>query len=874
MTVGLTPAAGKARSTRRDSARGLRGAVSSAAQLLASLPQRSTGAAAAALVRAALPLTALALAGLMAAASPAAAQSSGVVGARDGGTFGAQPSGAFGANVLNARQLDPNQKMLVTADQLEYDYQRETVAAVGNVQIYYDGSTLEANRVVLDRKANLLRAEGNARLKDKDGRILSADTLELTQDFKQGFIESLRLDTPDKTHFAAARADRTDGNVTVFQNGVYTACEPCKDDPSKPPLWQIKAKKIIHNDDQKMIYYQEAWVEFFGFPIAYFPYMSSPDPTVKRKTGFLMPEFFASSQIGYGVAAPFFWNIAPDRDLTLTPGYTTQQGFLMQGEWRQRLANGSYTVSAAGIIQQNKDDFITTSNGVTEVLPGYRDQRGAVQTSGAFAINQFWTFGWDATVASDRTFLRDYNLIGDTVTTKTSTAYLTGQGDRSYFDVRALYFLGLAVTDDQDRQPVVGTLNYNKVFDKPLWGGEAGMKVNLTSLTRQEADFIGTNALDASVGAVGIPTGACTIANPNAKECLLRGAPGDYTRLSAELYWKKTVTDSIGQQWTPFVTARVDVASVSTDPLPLNYSYGPTFPGQNPLQSGSDDLIRGMPAVGLDYKYPFISAESWGTQTIEPRAQVIIRPNETGIGEFPNEDAQSLVFDDTNLFEVNKYSGYDRIEGGSRLNLGVTYTAAINGAGLFTAVVGQSYNLFGQNSFANGDMANTGLDSGLETSASDYIAKFGYSPTKNLEIVTRFRFDEDNLSMQRFELQGRAEVDRLNLSVTYGRYAPQPLLGYYDLREGVYTNASYKLTDNWAIRGAVRYDIAASEFDYTLVGLSYIDDCFTLALNYVSDYTLNGPSAAPVNKVMFRIGLRTLGEGGFSTSFGSGDSSQ
>lgn len=829
MTVGLSPAVARTAGTRRAAARRAGGFASALALLIA-------------------------LAGAGATADSAAAQSQ---------------TGAPGANILTARQIDPNQKMLVTADQMEYDFQRDTVSAVGNVQIYYDGSTLEARRVVLDRKANTLRAEGNARLRDKDGKILTADTLVLTQDFKQGFIDSLRLDTPDNTHFAATRADRMDGNVTVFQNGVYTACEPCKDDPSKPPLWQIKAKKIVHNEDEKMIYYQDAWVEFFGMPVAYFPFLSSPDPTVKRKTGFLMPEFFSSSQIGYGVAVPFFWNIAPDRDLTLTPAFVTQQGLLMQGEWRQRLINGSYAIRAAGIVQENKQEFITTSNGLPDFLPGYRDNRGAIESSGAFALNQFWTFGWDATIASDRTFLRDYNLIGDTVTTKTSSVYLTGQGDRSYFDLRGLYFLGLAVTDNQDTQPIVGTLNYGKVFDKALWGGEAGFKVNLTSLTRDQAAFFGTSELTSAVGSTGVPTGSCTLANPNARECLLRGAPGDYTRLSAEAYWKKTITDPLGQQWTPFVTARVDLASVNTGFLPASYQFGPTFAGQNPLQSGNDDLIRGMPAVGLDYKYPFISAESWGTQTIEPRAQFILRPNEADIGRFPNEDAQSLVFDDTNLFEVNKYSGYDRIEGGSRLNLGVTYTAAVNGAGLFTAVVGQSYNLFGRNSFAYGDMANTGLESGLETSASDYIAKFGYSPTKYLEFVTRFRFDEENFSMQRFELQARAEVDRLNLGVTYGRYEAQPLLGYYDRREGVYTNASYKLNDNWAVRGAIRYDVASSEVDYTLVGLSYIDDCFTLALNYISDYTLNGPSAPPVNRVMFRIGLRTLGEGGFSTSFGS-----
>lgn len=815
-----------------------------------------------------------ALMGLLMLCAPAAVASAAAqqtAAPQGSSTQAAPPPGAFGGNVLQNHKIDPNQKMLVTADQMEYDFQKETVAASGNVQIYYDGATLEANRVVLDRKANMLRAIGNVRLKDKDGKVVTADNLELTQDFKQGFIDSLRLDTPDKTHFAAVRADRTEGNVTVFQNGVYTACEPCRDDPSRPPLWQIKAKRIIHNQEERMIYYENATVEFFGFPVAYFPYLSSPDPTVKRKTGFLMPEFFSSSQIGYAVGTPFFWNIAPDRDLTLTPTVTTKQGVLMQGEWRQRLLNGSYSIRAAGIMQQDKDAFITTNTttGLPDYLPGYRDNRGAIETSGNFAINQFWSFGWEGTLVSDRTFLRDYNLAGDTVTTKTSSVYLTGQGDRSYFDLRGLYFLGMSVTDDQDRIPIVGTLNYSKVFENPLWGGESGVKVNLTSLTRDQADFLGTSSLWSSEGSTGVPTGSCTLANPNPEQCLLRGAPGDYTRLSAELYWKKTVTDSWGQMWTPFVTARVDVASVDVDPLPYSYMYGATLPGQNPLQSGSDDLIRAMPAIGLDYRYPFIAVETWGTQTIEPRAQIIIRPNETNIGAFPNEDAQSLVFDDTNLFEINKYSGYDRVEGGSRANVGVSYAANVNGFGTLSALVGQSYNLFGKNSFAYGDMANTGLESGLETGASDYIARLGYSPTRNLEFISRFRFDNDNMSLQRFELQGRGSIDKLGVSLTYGRYEPQPLLGYYEMREGVYTTAAYKLSDYWTLSGGIRYNIAESEFDYTLVGLSYIDDCFTLALNYITDYTINGPGGDPVNKVMLRIGLRTLGEGGFSTSFGS-----
>ncbi len=875
MTVAPRPSIGTVKTTRRRKARG-KGEVmvaSDSAKRIPHLPVQPTGAS---VSRASMAVLSLALLlGAPGAISAASAQ-----------------SGSMDVNAISTREVDPNQRMVVTADQLEYDYKKDTVSAVGNVQIYYDGSALSAKRVELDRKANLLRAIGDVHLKERDGKVVTSDKLELTQDFREGFIDSLRLDTVDKTHFAAARADRTEGNVTIFQNGVYTACEPCKEQPEKPPLWQVKAKRIIHDQDERMIYYEHAKLEFFGLPVAYFPFMATPDPTVKRKTGFLMPEFFSSSNIGMGVGLPFFWNIAPDRDITLTPTYLSKQGFLMRGEWRQRLINGSYSIRAAGIIQQDKDAFISGST----VLPGYRDQRGAIETSGSFMLNKFWTYGWDATLLSDRTFLRDYSLssVGDL--TRVSTAYLTGQKDQSYFDLRALYFLGMTVTDNEKLLPFVGTLNYDRVFSNSLWGGSTNLNVNVTSLSRDQADFVGmigneTNAAGrvtkygtAVGGAVGVPTGSCggsayyrnpvtrqLVLAPTPEECLLSGIPGDYTRASAELSWKKTIIDNAGQMWTPFMSARVDVAAVNVDPLPFSYQYGPTFPGQNPMQSGSDSLARLMPAVGVDYQYPFISMQDWGTQTITPRAQVVVRPNEGDIGRFPNEDAQSLVFDDTNLFEVNKYSGYDRVEGGGRINLGVSYNAAINGGGAISALVGQSYHLFGRNSYAYGDMANTGLESGLENNASDYVASFAYSPSRDFDLVTRFRFDQDDLDLKRVELQGRGRVGNLSFSATYGRYDAQPLIGYYDKREGVYTSATYKLTDTWSVRGAVRYDLVESGVDYSLVGLAYSDDCFTLALNYISDYALDGPDGKRVDKVMVRIGLRTLGETGFSTSVGGSD---
>ena len=121
------------------------------------------------------------------------------------------------------------------------------------------------------------------------GKVTYANIMDLSDDYRDGFVDSLRVDTEDETRMAATRADRTNGNYTVFENGVYTACAPCRDDPKKPPLWQVKGARIIHDQTDKMLYFENAQLEFFGVPMAYLPYFSTPDPTVKRKTGFLMP---------------------------------------------------------------------------------------------------------------------------------------------------------------------------------------------------------------------------------------------------------------------------------------------------------------------------------------------------------------------------------------------------------------------------------------------------------------------------------------------------------------------------------------------------------------------------------------------------------
>lgn len=755
------------------------------------------------------------------------------------------------------------QQMLVQAREIDYDYTNNRVSAVGNVQIYYGGSTIEADRVIYDQKTKRLHAEGNVRLTEEDGKVTYGQIMDLSDDYRDGFVDSLRLDAPEQTRMAASRAERSKGNFTVFHNGVYTACEACKDNPKKPPMWQVKAARIIHDQGEKMIYFEDARLEFSGVPLMWMPYFSAPDPTVKRKTGVLFPSFSSSSKYGYGIEVPYYWALAPDYDATLAPMLTTRQGLLMQGEFRQRLINGAYSIRGSGIYQQDKDYFLRSDGTST---PGYRDWRGSLESAGQFALNEKWVWGWDAVALSDRTFLQDYNpnlsryYTADPFTNPTtegvSQLYLSGKGNRSYFDVRSIYYLGFSESDTQKQIPVIHpVLDYNYTFDRPVLGGELGYKINFTSLSRDQANF---DAISQSANSSGACTQTADPAIKNSANCLLRGVPGTYSRFSAETHWQRSITDQFGQVFTPFASVRADAGfmSIKNDPGVSNY-----------IDTGDTNLVRAMPTIGLEYRYPFISVQSWGTQTIEPIAQVIARPNETQIGRWPNEDAQSLTFDDTNLFRVDKFSGWDRAEGGGRANYGIQYTTQFNRGGFINALFGQSYQLFGENSYSQGGTTNTGLGSGLDSTRSDYVARLSYQPSSTFTFTTRSRLDKDSFEVRRFEVEGRANFSRWNFALLYGDYAAQPELGFLDRRQGILGTGQIKLDANWVALGGARYDVNNAKFDQTRIGFGYIDDCLIFAVNYITNYVYSG-NVSSNHTVMLQLSLRTLG--GASVSQGVG----
>jgi LPS-assembly protein len=738
---------------------------------------------------------------------------------------------------------DAEKKMFVTADEVVYDDVRNTASAVGRVKLYYGASTLEADRVVYDQNTGQVFAYGNVRLND-EGNVYQSEHMVLTDDFRDGFVQSLLVEGADKTRFAAAKATRTGGNVVVFEKGVYTACEPCRENPSKPPLWQVKAARIIHDQGTKMVHYEDARLEFFGKPIAWLPFFSHADSTVKRKTGFLMPSYMASSEYGFGVKAPYFWALKPNMDVTFAPALLSEQGLLADVEFRHRVMNGAYSIRAAGLHQNSPSNFGTNSQ--------EEEWRGAITTRGDFRINNNWTWGWNANLLSDKYFLDDYDLWGKNWSEAISTIHLTGIGERNYFEARGYHYYGLSGDDVQDQLPFAGVLDYNYIHDKPVLGGELAFNLNMTNTWRQDTDFEPGVASNASPGVIPGENMTCIVFAPG--ECLAPGVGGTFSRVSADTSWRREFIDPIGQVWTPFAFARGDIM----------YSAPENNPDLAQLMNTEDEFVlRGMAGAGLEYRYPFVAESSIGTHLLEPIAQIILRPDEQEIGNIPNEDAQSLFFDTSTLFSWDKFSGYDRIEGGGRANIGVQYTLNLHNGGFAQLMFGQSYQLFGTNSFAEVDLAGTGINSGLENDRSDYVASAYMKFHPNWAFSARSRIDEDATDLNALELEAKFTKGPVTASLIYGNYEEQPQTGFENA-EGIVGATKINVTDNYFVLAAAGYNIEYDRFDKVTVGGGYLDECFGISGYYSVDFNKDG-NEDPVHKVMLSVSLRTIGQ--YQTSF-------
>ena len=724
----------------------------------------------------------------------------------------------------------PGTKMLLTASELVYDQDSKKVVAVGGVQIHYGGYKLVAKRVEYDQSTGRMTAIGDIELIEPTGNRIYGDKVDVTDDFANGFVEALRIETVDNTRLAAASAERVDSEEMILNKGVYTACEPCKDHPEKPPLWQIKAERVVQNGKTHTVRLEKARFELFGAPIAFLPVLELPDPSVKRKSGFLFPRMATAENLGFGLSIPYYQTLSPHMEATVTvTGYTTQGGML-EGEFRQRFELGQHTLRAAGIHQLRPDAF---SRGTSDAEV---DQRGMVQSKAEFKINPRWTFGWDVMVQSDNNFARTYSLDGLDQPVHTNQIYLTGLGRRNAFDMRSFYFdvQDADPTNDAEKQQAIvhPVFDYTYYHPDSVLGGQLSVTTNFTSLSRTDTDRYGMLE-------------GIRVADRFA------GLAGNYNRLSTEAEWKRTFILPFGLVLTPLAALRGDGIQNN-----MNDPWAAAYPGDF---HSANTASRSMLTAGLEARYPVLVTGPNSSHVFEPIAQVFARPDEPLAGALPNEDAQSFVFDASNLFARDKFSGFDRIEGGTRANVGIRYTGTFDAGFTLRGVFGQSFLLDGKNSFASPDLVYAGADSGLETWRSDYVGAMGVELPTGLSLAVGGRLDERNLDVRRSDVTVGYYSNWLQSEVTYSQIAAQPLYGYPTENDEIQTTSGIKFRENWTLYGSTTWDLDDSVLSRRGIGIAYDDSCtvFSLAFTQVRDVA---DESANDWQIGARLSFRTLGD--------------
>jgi len=683
--------------------------------------------------------------------------------------------------------------VLFSADTMSHDQQLGVVRAAGNVEISTDSRILRADTVAYNQRLDTVIATGNVAILEPTGEVLFADYVELSDGLRAGFVRSVKLMLSDKSRFAASSAKRTDGNTTEMTRAVYSACQLCPKNPKRPPLWQIKAVKVIHNQKAQRIDYKDAFLEVYGIPIAYTPYFSHPDPSVEAKSGFLAPRYGSTSELGLRLETPYYIRIAPNRDATITPIFTSKEGVVLGGEYRERTLKGAYTFQGS-VTSVDKRDANNIKTGESTV-------RGHVEANGNFNLDETWRWGFIGSRSTDDTYLRRYNISSDD--TQTSNIYLEGFRGRQYAAANAYLFQGQREDDDPGTTPVVlPQLEYAFVGEPGKLGDSIRLDASALSLHRSDGQ--------------------------------------DTRRLSLGGTWRLPYVSSGGSVYTLATRLRADGYHVNDKPDSANPGITETgFRG------------RLLPSATLDWRLPMVRSTQTTRQVIEPIVAAIVAPyggNPTGI---PNEDSQSFEFDDTNLFSVDRFPGLDRWEGGPRLNFGVKYGAYAVKGGYVTAMMGQSYRLKADSTFAD--------KTGLEDKRSDYVGRLIVSPSSFIDYVHRFRLDRDTFSIRRNEIDLAIGPQKLHFDIGYLSLDKELTSEAFESREEVRASARAKITKLWTADANMRRDLTENGGALSHgLGLIYSDECIEFTTRFERTFT-EDRDVRPSSSISFRVKLKNLG---------------
>ena len=346
----------------------------------------------------------------------------------------------------------------LVADEVIYEAEIGRVTAIGNVEVFYGERTLTADKIVYDDRTGRISAEGDLVLRDATGTTVFADAADLDAELRDGLVVGARSVMAEQTRMAAVEARRVDDRYNALSKVVYSPCAVCPENPT--PLWSIRARRVIHDEVENIIHYENATFEVFGVPVAWLPYFRHADPTVERASGFLIPSFLSSSIYGYALKVPYYQVIDPYSDLTLTPFIMTNDGVILELEYRRLFEDGEL-VFGGSVTWNDYED-------------GEGALHGHVDTLGEFQLPYGIDAGWDIEFASDDAYLRRYDY-DDFEDRLTSEIFVERYREDDFFDLAGVYFQSLRSNEPAGQIPIaLPLLDARMEVPDPLLDGELG----------------------------------------------------------------------------------------------------------------------------------------------------------------------------------------------------------------------------------------------------------------------------------------------------------------------------------------------------------------------------------------------------------------
>jgi len=696
-----------------------------------------------------------------------------------------------------------------SSDQLTYDQNVDIVTASGEVRMNREGYNLRADTVTWNRITGEVRAVGGVRVVSPEGDVAYSDSAILQDNLRDGVIENLLLVLADGGRLAAVEARRENG-LTTLSRAAYTPCAVVGSDGCpKDPTWQINAVQVVHDPVRHRITYRGATLNLFGQPIIGLPGLSHPDGSQGGGSGVLVPEIQFDRINGLELNVPYYLRLAPNRDVTITPHVYTEVAPMVDVAYRQLTARGAFQLH--GYLTYSSRLGIVPDP--APVLDPDRGIRGYIEGNGRWQLTPTWSVTAAGRYATDRTFLRRYDISRD----DRLRSFVEAEriGTNSYISIAGWAFQGLRVTDVDGQQPIaLPAIDARWRLPDPWLGGGFQLQVNSLSILRPEGQ--------------------------------------DTQRAFASAEWNRRMITPLGQELTLTAFARGDL-----------YHANDTLLTDNALYRGTEGWNgRMIGAIAADLKWPLIGTFFGGTQRLTPRVQFVASPETDNI-DIPNEDARAVDLEDSNLFALNRFPGYDRWEDGARITYGADWAFDLPGVSVRTNV-GQSYRLSTQATILP-------PGTGLSDRFSDFVGRTNLRVGRRINFVHRFRLDKDSLAIRRNEIDATVGGRQTYATVGYLRLNRNvdPLIEDLRDREEVRFGGRVQFARYWSIFGSAVIDLTSRREDPLSqsdgfdpvrhrIGILYSDECLELGVTWRRDYETTG-DARRGNTFLIRVALRNLG---------------